>query len=496
MTDHDHRVFLTGATSYVGVRLLRALKDHGCRVRCPLQSSPPPHTPVSNTTEEVPVDLRDPESLRASMQGIETAYYLVHPSSSNGPFEGDTCRSAFAFATAASQAGVRRIIYFMGLSRRGKYSGQVCGPEEIGEALRRPGVPVIEFHASLILGAGSLAFEILRELAEKMWVISMPRWTRTQSNPIAVEDLIAYLVAGLEVPVHGNAVFELGGAEQASFSDLLREYARQRGLRRWLVPLPVLMPRLSILSLSMAVPMFARFGQELVASLCAQSPLDGSRAQEAFSVQPKGIREMIHSALATEENSQAQCGEVDDTVLDSKTRGQKETRFGLRIVDSRWLRVPYAPAVAFRPIERIGGKTGWYYADWLWHLRGSLDVLLGGNGLRNGRRDPKTLAAGDPVDLWRVEVIERGHLLRLAAEMKLPGRAWLQFEIDENGAGSRIRQTAIFDPVGLMGLLYWYTLYPAHELIFPGLLNGIARAIPSHLQPGEMPSHNPVTTGL
>lgn len=484
MTRSTHRIFLAGATSTVGRNLARELERRGCRVRCVLPEPRPNFFPAH--VEVIAGDPRDPEALRAAMQGTETAYCLASHAASDGPFGGENCRSLFAFADAARQAGVRRIFYLSGLSSHGKYSGHVCGAEDVREALRKPGVPVVEFRTSLILGAGSLAFEILREIAEGTRIIGLPRWMRLRAYPMAIEDVGAQLADALEMREWEEGVFELRGPERASFADLLKEYVRQRRLKRVFVPLPLLMPRLSILALSLIAPTFARFGQELVASLCSDGQPEDSRPFRGAFPPPKGIREMIRGALASGRATPAETAARESTAPKSTALDAARTKFGLRIVDSRSVHVPYAPPAVFRPIERIGGKTGWYYANWLWRLRGALDALLGGKGMRNGRRHPQSLAAGDPVDLWRVERIEPNHLLRLAAEMKLPGRAWLQFEIDANGAGSRIRQTAIFDPVGVVGLLYWYLLYPVHEMIFPGLLKGIARAIPSHQEEPEV----------
>jgi len=478
MTRQEQIILLTGATGYVGGRLLRALERGGRRVRCLVLPSQSFHSDVSSTTEVVQGDVLDQSSLRAAMQGIETAYYLIYRAAANGPFEDDVRRAAVNFATAARQAGVRRIVYLGGLSSGGKYSGTLCPSREIGGILRESGAVVIEFRTSVIVGSGSLAFEMVRAIVEERSVLSPPRWTRTLTRPIAIEDVIAYLMAALDADLREPGIFEIGGADLASFFDLLKEYARQRQLKRLMIPLPVLAPRLSILWMSLVTPVYARIGQELVARLCDKIPLDDSRALAVFPVRPRGVREAIARALTNEGDSTAPTRWSDALESTAVARGQQKLKFGPRIVDSRSLHVAFPPALAFQPIERIGGKTGWYYANWLWQLRGLLDAMLGGVGANRGRRDPDKLSVGDPVDFWRVEALERGRLLRLTAEMKLPGRAWLQFELEENSHGSCIRETAIFDPIGISGLLYWYVLSPAHEAIFTGMLKGIERAIP------------------
>jgi uncharacterized protein YbjT (DUF2867 family) len=447
-----HSLLLVGASSYVGARLRGALEGEGHCVRCLPDDS---------------CDASDSTSLRAAMRGVDTAYYLPHKESWRGRFQDRTRRDALDFAAAVRQAGLRRIIYLGGLSDGGKYTGRLCSPQEVADILRNSGATVVEFRTSLIVGPGSLAFEMLRTIVETLPAGAAPRWTRTPIRPIAVDDVVGYLVAALQSDDCANVAFDIGGADIVSVTDLLRDYARQRGLRRFLLPLPVNAPRLSILWLSLISPAYGRISQELVAALCHTPSLDNSRALETFPVRPIGIREAI--ARASESLLPACRG----------ARAPAENTFGPRIVDCRSLHVARPPSLAFRPVERIGGKTGWYYADWLWRLRGWLDVLLGGVGLRPGRRDPEEISVGDRVDFWRVEAFERDRLLRLAGEMKLPGRAWLQFEVDPAKQGSMIRQTAVFDPIGLAGLLYWYILYPFHELIFPGMLRGIARAIPS-----------------
>jgi hypothetical protein len=256
----------------------------------------------------------------------------------------------------------------------------------------------------------------------------------------------------------------------------MREYARQRGLRRLIIPVPVLTPRLSSLWLALVTPLYARVGRKLIASMLTPTIVRDDAAQRVFNIRPQGIREAIARALRHEDQEFAETRWSDARSSGGRPRAWGGTRFGARIVDSRTAQVNAPLASAFGPIRRIGGRTGWYYCNWLWKLRGWLDLLVGGVGLRRGRRDPERLCPGDAVDFWRVEAFEPDRLLRLAAEMKLPGRAWLEFEVTGNGHSSTIRQTAIFDPVGLSGLAYWYALYPIHHFVFAGMLRGIVAA--------------------
>ena len=285
---------------------------------------------------------------------------------------------------------------------------------------------------------------------------------------------IAYLVAALELRLEGSAVFEIGGPDQVSYGEIMQEYARQCGLRRWMIPVPVLTPRLSSLWLGLVTPIYARVGRKLIDSMRNPTLVCDPSALTTFGIKPKGLREAIERALHNENQEFAQTFWSDALSSGGKTASWGGVRFGTRLVDSRTINVLVPPALAFAPIQRIGGSNGWYFANFLWWFRGFLDLLVGGVGLRRGRRDPHTLAAGDALDFWRVESFEPNRRLSLVAEMKVPGRAWLQFEVESNSLGSVIRQTAIFDPAGLAGLLYWYTLYPVHYYIFKGMLHKIA----------------------
>ncbi len=344
----------------------------------------------------------------------------------------------------------------------------------MGRLLGSTGVETIEFRASIVIGSGSLSFELVRALTERLPVMVTPRWVRTRSQPIAVEDVIAYLLAALDLPSRGSEVFEIGGAEVATYADLMREYARRRGLRRLLVRVPVLTPRLSSLWLGLVTPVYARVGRKLIESLPHETVVRDPTALERFPIRPRGYREALTRALLNEDREVAETRWSDALSAGERTKGMPDGHTRGRLIDSRVREVPVAPAQAFAPVRRIGGSTGWYYGNALWHLRGFLDLLAGGVGLRRGRRDPETPAVGSPLDFWRVEAYEPDRLLRLRAEMRMPGRAWLQFEVEGDERGSRIRQTAIFDPAGLAGLLYWYALLPLHKLVFAGMVDGIA----------------------
>lgn len=473
-------VLLTGATGYVGGRLLRVLERRGtARVSCLSRRPEALAGVVARGTEVVAGDVLDPASLRGAMRGVDAAYYLVHSLGSTASFERDDRVAAENFGRAAKEGGVRRIVYLGALGVGGDaLSAHLRSRQETGDVLRASGVPVIEFRASIVIGSGSLSFEMIRALAERLPIMIAPKWVSTEAQPIAIEDLLGYLLAALDRPAGMSRVFEIGGADVASYGDLLREYSRQRGLRRVIVPVPVLTPRLSSLWLGLVTPLYARVGRKIVESL--RNPtvvVDSSALSEFPAIRPLGYRAAIARALVNEDREFAETRWSDALSSGSAPRTWGGARFGSRLVDSRTARVAAPPERAFAPIQRIGGESGWYASDFLWRVRGFVDLLSGGVGLRRGRRHPVTLAPGDPLDFWRVEAIEPPRRLKLAAEMKLPGRAWLEFEVTPDGAtgGSIVRQTASFDPLGLFGLAYWYALWPLHQMVFGRMLRAIVR---------------------
>ena len=477
MNTQDRKILLTGATGYVGGRLRPLLESAGYDVRCLSRRPEALEGSVDDTTELVRGDVLDVDSLTAAMQGVDTAYYFVHSMGSSSDFEEEDRQAALNFANAAAAAGVRRIIYLGGLGNRdSNLSKHLRSRQETGDVLRSAGVEVIELRASIIIGSGSLSFEMVRALVERLPVMICPKWVDVAAQPIAIEDVLAYLLEAIELPHGESRIFEIGGPDQVSYGQIMREYARQRGLRRLMIPVPLLTPYLSSLWLGLVTPLYARVGRKLVESLRNPTVVSNNVALQTFSVRPRSLSEAIGRALVSEDQEVDATRWSDALSSSGKPKSWGGTRFGSRIVDSRTTVVDVSVEKAFAPIQRIGGKTGWYYGNWLWQVRGFLDLLVGGVGVRRGRRDPVNLTVGDAVDFWRVESFEPDRLLRLSAEMKVPGRAWLEFEVTSNGDSSTIRQTAIFDPVGLFGLSYWYALYPLHQFVFAGMLRNIARA--------------------
>lgn len=472
-------ILLTGATGYVGGRFLKPLEQAGHRVRCLARRPEFLRPKVVPKTEVVGGDVLDPESLVAALDGVHTAYYLIHSMSSTQDFESVDRQAAENFADAANKSGVSRIIYLGGLGDSSSdLSPHLRSRQEVGALLQRSGAQVLEFRSSVVIGSGSISFELVRALTERIPVMITPRWVSVATQPIAIEDLVAYLLAALDLEVDqsDHQVFEIGGADQVCYRDIMREYARQRRLRRLLLSVPVLTPRLSSLWLGLVTPVYARVGRKLIDSIRHPTVVRDPRALNTFAIRPMGIQRAIARALSHEDQAYAETRWSDAQSSGGAPRTWGGVRFGTRIVDSRTVEVAVPPASAFTPIRRIGGATGWYYANFLWYLRGFMDLLVGGVGSRRGRRDPESLYPGETVDFWRVEAVEPERRLRLFAEMKLPGRAWLEFQVEGDDVSSHIQQTAIFDPVGLWGQLYWYALYPLHSLIFAGMLRNIAKA--------------------
>ena len=472
---HKPLIALTGATGYVGGRLLHVLHKAGHNLRCLARKPEFLAQKVPANVQVVAGDVLHPETLHTGLEGVHTAYYLVHSMSAHDSFEEEDRRAARNFAEAARQSGVQRIIYLGGLGSDSDHlSPHLRSRQEVGEILRQSGLTVIELRASIVIGSGSLSFEIIRALVERLPVMIAPRWVATRSQPIGIEDLLAYLAGALDLPGTQSRIYEIGGAGPVSYGDIMREYAAQRGLRRIIIPVPVLSPRLSSLWLTLVSPVYARVGRLLIDGLRNPTLVRDPSSREDFPIRPMDIRQAIRRALLNEEREFAETRWSDALSAGPGDRSWGGRRFGSRIVDSQSAEVDCHPEVAFRPIRRIGGETGWYYGNWMWRIRGLLDSFAGGVGLRRGRRDPDHLRVGDTLDFWRVEAVEEDTRLRLFAEMKVPGRAWLEFEVQPTNTGSVIRQSAIFDPSGLAGLLYWYILYPVHALIFRRMLKKIA----------------------
>jgi len=470
-------ILLTGASGYIGGRLLPSLENQGYRLRCLARRPEVLKQKADPSTEVVAGDVLDRPSLDSALRGVDVAYYLVHSMSSTGSFEETDRQAARNFSESAKRAGVKGLIYVGGLgSDEEELSTHLRSRHEVGDILRQSGLPVCEFRASAVIGSGSASFELIRALVERLPVMLTPRWVKGKAQPIAIDDLLDYLMEALRIPTSKYRIYEVGGADQVSYADMMRAYGRQRGLEPRIIPVPVLTPWLSALWLGLVTPLYARIGRAIIESIVHVTVVRDHAALTTFSVRPMGVDQAIHRALAREETHFGATRWSDALSSSGKLRSWGGVRFGTRLVDSRTLNVEAPPDVVFKCIERIGGDNGWYACNWLWLLRGFIDLLQGGVGIRRGRPSSTSLHVGDTVDSFRVESIEPNRRLRLKSEMNLPGRAWLEFEVTGAGSSTMIRQTAIFDPVGLIGQIYWYSLYVPHEFVFSGMLRGIAQA--------------------
>ena len=467
-------IMLTGATGYVGGRLLKILEQRGYRVRCMARRPDILTSRVSTSTQVVEGNVLDINSMQVALKGVRVAYYLIHSMSSEGSFEEIDRKAAHNFGEVAKAAGVERIIYLGGLGNdEDELSPHLRSRQEVGNILRKSGIPLVEFRASIVIGSGSLSFQLIRSLVERLPIMITPKWVQVAAQPIAIEDLTEYLEAALYLPDSGSRVYEIGGADQVSYADIMRIYGSCRNIAVRMIPVPLLSPYISSLWLGLITPLYARIGRKLIQSIVHPTVVREKSALKDFNIKPMGVNAAIRRAIDKEDKEFSETRWSDSISSSGKMPSWLSKSFGSRLFDSRTIKVNLPPEVLFKPIQRIGGETGWYSWNWLWQLRGFFDLLVGGVGMRRGRAHFDILRVGDTLDFWRVEEYEPNHLLRLTAEMKLPGRAWLEFEVLGDDLSSTIRQTAIFDPVGLLGLVYWYALYPLHQLVFAGMLRGI-----------------------
>ncbi|MFD4549885.1 SDR family oxidoreductase [Streptomyces sp. NPDC058466] len=493
MSDDDPgpglRCLVTGATGYIGGRLVPELLAEGHQVRC-LARSPAKlrDYPWAADAEVVRGDVTDAGSVAEALRGVDVAYYLVHALGTGDDFEETDRKAARIFGERARAAGVRRIVYLGGLTPAGvpqdKLSPHLRSRAEVGRVLLDCGVPATVLCAAVIIGSGSASFEMLRYLTERLPVTVTPRWVRTRIQPIGVRDVLRTLVGSARMPADVSRSFDLGGPEVLTYLEMMQRYAAVAGLpRRLILPVPVLTPGLSSHWVGLVTPVPASIARPLTESLrhevvCHEH--DIARYVPDPPGRPVGFDEAVSLALqrvrdaqvATRWSSASVPGAPSDPLpTDPDWAG------GSLYTDRRELPVDASPEALWRVIEGIGGDNGWYSFPLAWAVRGWLDRLVGGVGLRRGRRDAARLRAGDSLDFWRVEEIAPGHLLRLRAEMRLPGLAWLEMyaEIGDDGR-TRYRQRALFHPRGLLGHAYWWSVSPFHAVVFGGMARNIAKA--------------------
>jgi len=463
------KILVTGATGYIGGRIIPELVALGHDVRVLVRD---PRRivgrPWADDVEVAVGDVEDPSTLPEALDGIEVAYYLVHLMDSGRDFVARDRRAALNFAAAAR--GVRRIIYLGGLLPDSEHiSPHLASRAEVGSILRDR-LPTLEFRAGPVVGSGSASFEMARYLTERLPAMIAPKWILNPVQPIAVDDVVAYLIAGVDRGKEG--IYSIG-SQPLTFKGMMTEYAAVRGLRRLIVPVPVLAPKLAALWVGLVTPIPNRLAVPLIEGVVHPVTADTSDARRDFpEIQPLPYRESVRRALESIESEAVPTRWSG--ALGAAQAVELTTREGL-VRETRRHHTSAQPEDVFEVVTSLGGDRGWLYWDWAWSIRGAFDRLLGGPGLRRGRRHPSEILAGDAVDFWRVEAVTAPRQLRLRAEMKVPGSAWLQWDIEPEGDGACVVQTALFAPVGLTGALYWNVLYPVHKIIFAGMLRSIAR---------------------
>jgi uncharacterized protein YbjT (DUF2867 family) len=472
-------VLVTGASGYVGGRLVPRLIAAGHRV---VALARDPDRLSGRSWHGVEVrqgDVLDAATLVPALRDMEVVYYLVHSMAEGASgFEDRDRLAAENFAQAARTAGVQRIIYLGGLGGRDgdrqDLSSHLASRQQVGDLLRASGVPVTEFRAAVIVGAGSISFEMIRYLTERLPVMITPRWVTTRCQPIAIDNILDYLEQCLVEPKSIGATLEIGGPNVLTYGEMMHGYARMRGLKRFLIPVPVLTPRLSSYWVDLVTPIPAAYSHPLIEGMRSEVIVCNPAARELFDIRLIPYLEAVRLAL-----DHTRSGEIETCWAGAQAR----LRPGLTLKDTegmireeRRLNSVASAAALYAAFAGIGGRRGWLYADALWQIRGLADRIVGGVGMRRGRRTADDLRPGDALDFWRVEAVDRGRLTRLRAEMKVPGRAWLQFEAQpREGGGSLLVQTAFFEPRGLAGLIYWWALYPVHQVIFSGLARAVVR---------------------
>ena len=471
-------MLVTGASGYVGGRLVPELLAHGHRVRCAVREPRKLDAAPWRNDVEV-VTRRHRRRPRAAMDDIDVAVFLVHSIGEGADWVARERANAENFRRAAEAAGVRRIVYLGGLGADGpELSDHLQSRHDVGRVLAAGPVETVELRAAVVIGSGSASFEMLRYLTEVLPVMVTPKWVRTECQPISIRDVLRYLVAAIEHPAPLAGVLEIGGPDVVSYAEMMAIYAHEAGLTtRRLIPVPVLTPRLSSLWVGLVTPVPSQLARPLVDSLVTPVVVTDHRAEELFPFERVPLAESIHRAIG-----RTAVGEVPTRFDDASSPVWQANATdpswtgGTELTDVRTVDVAADPdrVGGDRPRRRRSGLVR-RRGELLWKARGLLDQVVGGPGLRRGRRHPDRLAVGEPVDFWRVEDLEVGRRLVLHAEMRLPGEAWLEWEIEPTDTGTHVVQTARFRPRGLFGRAYWLGVAPFHRLVFPGLLDGIAR---------------------
>jgi uncharacterized protein YbjT (DUF2867 family) len=475
------RVLVTGATGYVGGRLVPRLLEAGYQVRVLVRD--PTHLQGRPWVERVEVfqgDVLQPKMLVEALKDVKAAYYLIHSMRAGEDFRERDVHAARNFAQAVRGSGLERIIYLGGLGDPNKkLSEHLRSRHEVGKILTESGIPVLEFRSAVIVGSGGASFEMMRYVVEGLPILLCPPWVTTKIQPISVRDVLDYFIAALKLPgrqLKAHQVIEIGGSEVLTYHDMMHGYAHARGLRRLMIVLPYLPIRLCANWLQWITPIPAGVAYVLIESIRNEVIVRDDTARRLFpQIQPRDYRTSLERALM-----RISADQVETTWSDAQVTYTGDihpvtlTTYEGLLLERRQRLTSASPNVVYRTFTGLGGKRGWLHANWIWIARGIIDRLVGGPGFRRGRRHPVELRVGDAVDFWRVEAIEPDHLLRLRAEMKVPGLAWLQFDVTPHSSGRNlVTQTAFFEPKGLPGLMYWYLLYPIHGWMFSMLIRRV-----------------------
>ena len=473
-------VLVTGATGYVGGRLVPRLLAEGFAVRAMVRGGAArvAGREWADDVEVVDADVTDPRTLPDALRGVRTAYYLIHSMKSGHEFRERDRVAGAAFGEACRGAGVERIVYLGGLGDPADdLSHHLKSRQETGRALAEAGVPVLEFRAAVIVGSGSLSFEIVRHLAERLPVMLFPKWASTRIQPIAVRDVLEYLTAAAAPPpdIDAHQIVEIGGPTVTTFGGMIREYARVRGLRRVALNVPVITPRLSAYWINWTTPVTFDVARPLIEGARNEVVVRDDSAARLFpDITPVDYETAIRRAVDRLDRREVETIWSDAlTTHDDKPPVLFTSEQGM-FIERRRAYTRASPDAVFRAFCGIGGDRGWAL-HWLWMIRGWMDQLIGGPGLRRGRRHPDELRAGDALDWWRVEEVVPGRRLLLRAEMKLPGRGWLRYEATPESVATKVTQTALFEPRGLLGNLYWWSIVPLHAFVFRAMLNRVIR---------------------
>lgn len=474
-------ILLTGATGYVGGRLVPKLLESGYRVRCLVRDpSRLQGRAWLKKVEVVAGDALHPQDLAVAMQGVSAAYYLVHGKQGSKDSAERDLQAARNFSQAAEEEGIEQIIYFGELvDPTANLSPYLRSRHETGFTLRHGKTPVTEIRAGMIIGSGSALFEMIRYLTELQPVLTCPAWFFSQAQPIAIRDALSYLVDVLKTPDAIGRVIEVGGPTRLTYADMMLGYAKERNLRRWLIRTPFYTPRLSAYWVHMVTPIHWRVVAPLIEGLRANLIVRSETAKKLFPhIHPIDFQTAVHLAIGRVSRDHVETSWSDALVTEAGD--VKPYRFTVEeglYVERRQVILDLPAETVFRSYTGIGGERGWLYMDWSWSMRGWIDKAIGGVGLRRGRRHPDEIHTGEALDFWRVEAVEENRLMRLRAEMLVPGKAWLQFEstpMEEAQGKTLFTVTAYFEPHGLSGFLYWYSMWPFHKFIFDGLASRLA----------------------